>query len=187
MVSEALRRIQAGSRLEIIRSARRLNHYSGDQMVKKYPVAVGKPATPTPLGIYKVVNKVVNPGGMLGTRWMGLNIPGGNYGIHGNNNPSSIGTFASHGCIRMFNKDVEELFPVIGIGTPVIISDSGDPDVQETQAGKENSGRRTYVIQAGDTLWNISKTFGVPLDDIIRANSISNPDILVPGQVLIIP
>lgn len=184
-MSEGLRRIQAATRLEIVRSARKLHHYNGDQRVKTYPVAVGKPSTPTPLGLYKVVNKVVNPGGMLGTRWMGLNVPGGNYGIHGNNNPSSIGTFVSHGCIRMYNNDVEEIFPLISIETPVIITDAGGDFLQEPGVG--TAGGRTHVVKEGDTLWKISRTYGVPLDAIIRANNISNPDVLVPGQVLIIP
>lgn len=57
----------------------------------------------------------------FGTRWMGLNVPWGIYGIHGTNKPWSIGRFASHGCIRMRNKDVEELFEWTPIGTEVKI------------------------------------------------------------------
>ncbi|WP_330602875.1 L,D-transpeptidase family protein [Anaerosolibacter carboniphilus] len=57
----------------------------------------------------------------FGTRWMGLNVPWGRYGIHGTNNPSSIGRSASHGCIRMRNKDVEDLYRYIKIDTPVTI------------------------------------------------------------------
>lgn len=79
----------------------------------------GKPSTPTPLGNFKIVNKVINPGGPFGVRWMGLSIPG--YGIHGTNNPPSIGTRASNGCIRMYNKDVIEVFNKVPIGTPVQI------------------------------------------------------------------
>ncbi len=179
-MSEEQRRIETGSRLEIIRSARRLNYYAGDQNVKTYPVAVGKASTPTPLGIYKVVNKVVNPGGVLGTRWMGLNIPAGNYGIHGTNNPSSIGKCISNGCIRMYNSDVEELFPRINIGTPVIISEQG-------QYLSEPEGGRKHVVSPGDTLWKISRMYGVTVNAIVQANNIANPDILTPGQVIIIP
>ena len=61
----------------------------------------------------------MNPGGPYGTRWMGLSARG--YGIHGTNNPSSIGTKASNGCIQMFNDDVNELYSQVPIGTTVII------------------------------------------------------------------
>ncbi|HYF81796.1 MAG TPA: L,D-transpeptidase [Clostridia bacterium] len=50
---------------------------------------------------------------------MGLTAP--SYGIHGTNNPASIGTAASNGCVRMFNKDVEDLFNNVGVGTVVRI------------------------------------------------------------------
>jgi len=89
---------------------------------KTYKVAVGKPSTPTPKGTFKIINKAVNPGGPFGVRWMGLNAPNGDYGIHGTNNPSSIGKNVSNGCIRMYNKDVLELFKLVSIGTIVRIN-----------------------------------------------------------------
>ena len=101
-------------------SARTLTLYSNGQWIKSYPVAVGKPSTPTPRGSFKIVNKAVNPGGPFGVRWMGLSKP--HYGIHGTNNPSSIGKAVSHGCIRMYNKDVLELYNIVPIGTPVKIT-----------------------------------------------------------------
>jgi len=88
---------------------------------KTYRVAVGKSKTPTPFGEWKVVWKDYNWGTGFGTRWMGLNVPWGTYGIHGTNKPWSIGSFASHGCIRMRNRDAEELFEWVKIGTPVVI------------------------------------------------------------------
>lgn len=180
-MSSELRRIETGTRLEIIRSARRLHHYIGNRSVNTYPIAVGKQSTPTPLGIYKVVNKVVNPGGVLGTRWLGLNIPGGNYGIHGTNNPSSIGKFISNGCIRMQNQDVERIFPLIAIGTPVIITDTlGNPPQTQT-------GGRQHIVKPGDTLWKISQTYGVSIKSIAEANHLPNPNVLIPGQILVIP
>jgi hypothetical protein len=63
----------------------------------------------------------MNPGGPFGTRWMKLNVPWGGYGIHGTDNPSSIGTAASHGCVRMYNEDVNELYDIVPLGTPVQI------------------------------------------------------------------
>lgn len=118
----------------IKRDEKKLYLYKGGKVVSVYPVAVGKPSTPTPSGEFRVIEKVVNPAwtnpengktipsgspsNPLGVRWMRI---GGNYGIHGTNNPSSIGTAASGGCIRMYNEDVVKLFDVVPMGTKVII------------------------------------------------------------------
>lgn len=91
------------------------------QKVKIYPIAVGNPSTPTPVGDYKVVYKGKNWGRAFGPRWLGLNVPWGIYGIHGTNKPNSIGQHLSHGCIRMHNNDVIELFDFIPLGTKVTI------------------------------------------------------------------
>ena len=98
--------------------------------VKVYPIAVGKPGTPSPTGTFEIVERVVNPtwygphkvvapgpDNPLGTRWMGLSFKG--YGIHGTNAPHSIGKSASHGCIRMRRQDVEELFDLVRVGEEV--------------------------------------------------------------------
>ena len=98
---------------------RRLELYEGKSLIQHYPIAVGKGATPTPNGHYIIATKTVYPGGAFGSRWMGLSIP--HYGIHGTNNPSSIGQAVSKGCIRMHNHDAESLFQYVKIGTPVII------------------------------------------------------------------
>ncbi len=92
----------------------------GNRLINKYPVATGKLDTPTPIGSWRVVNKE-RWGGGFGTRWMGLNVPWGKYGIHGTSRPYSIGTSASGGCIRMYNKDVEDLYKYVKNGTPVAI------------------------------------------------------------------
>lgn len=96
-----------------------LDLYQQGRFLKSYPIAVGKPSTPTPLGTFTIINKQVNPGGPFGTRWMGLSKP--HYGIHGTNNPASIGTAASNGCIRMQNKDVNDLFNIVSTSTVVRI------------------------------------------------------------------
>jgi lipoprotein-anchoring transpeptidase ErfK/SrfK len=100
------------------------------QVKKVYSVAVGKPSTPSPVGTYTIERRVVNPvyshngrvvpagpGNPVGTRWMGLSIKG--YGIHGTNEPKSIGKAASHGCIRMAKSDIEELFSLVSVGDTV--------------------------------------------------------------------
>ena len=111
-----------------------LRYLENDQVVKEYPVAVGKAPSPTPTGQYRVISKVVDPtwyppgGGQpvppgpknpLGGRWLGF-APG--YGIHGTNAPKSVGTLASLGCVRMHNRDVEELFRTVSLGTPVEVT-----------------------------------------------------------------
>jgi L,D-transpeptidase ErfK/SrfK len=100
------------------------------RVVKVYPIAVGKNSTPSPNGNFHIASRVAKPtwykpgktvgpgpANPLGTRWMGLGFKG--YGIHGTNMPNSIGQAASHGCIRMRNHDVEELFELVQVGDPV--------------------------------------------------------------------
>lgn len=118
---------------------------SNQTLVKKYHVAVGRPETPTPVGDWVITEKQVNPGGPFGARWMRLSVPWGGYGIHGTDNPASIGTAASHGCIRMYNEDVIELYNLVPIGTPVRITGTAatgrilaegvapGPDIEEVQ------------------------------------------------------
>jgi lipoprotein-anchoring transpeptidase ErfK/SrfK len=100
------------------------------RVVKIFPVAVGAAATPSPSGSFMVATrlshptwyrpgKVVPPGkrNPLGPRWIGLSRKG--YGIHGTSNPRSIGRPASHGCIRMQNADIIELYGRVRIGDAV--------------------------------------------------------------------
>jgi L,D-transpeptidase ErfK/SrfK len=89
-------------------------------VVKTYPIAVGKILSSTPVGEFIIINKAPNPGGPFGTMWMSLSKK--SYGIHGTNNPSSIGKAVSKGCIRMYNQDVEELSRTIPVGTRVVIA-----------------------------------------------------------------
>ena len=100
-------------------SAHQLTLYNDGTVEKNYPVAVGKIATTTPSGRFTIINKQANPGGPFGAFWMGLSEP--HYGIHGTNDPSSIGKSVSHGCIRMYNDDVLELSKLVSVGTPVTI------------------------------------------------------------------
>jgi len=157
-------------------------HYNAPQREEKiYPVAVGKPGTPTPTGTYEIVTKIVRPGGILGTRWMGLSIPNGNYGIHGTFDPSSIGKEISNGCIRMYNHNVEELFNLVKIGTIVTIVKPG------SLPNDGNGAFTVYVVRPGDTLFKIARQFGVTVDELAKINGISNPNVIFPGQELKIP
>lgn len=106
-------------RIIIDLSDRKLYLLDRDRVVRSYPVGVGKMVTQTPSGEFTIVNKAPNPGGPFGAVWMGLSKP--HYGIHGTNDPSSIGKMVSHGCIRMYNHDVLELSRMVPIGTRVTI------------------------------------------------------------------
>jgi hypothetical protein len=120
----------------------------GERVVRVFDIAVGKTSTPSPQGDFQIANRVHNPtwfgphvvvapgkANPLGTRWMGLSVAG--YGIHGTNVPSSIGKSASHGCIRMRNRDVEELFELVSVGTPVQLLGSTTAQVQKLLANAD--------------------------------------------------
>ena len=102
-------------------TARELTLFKEGKLFKTYPIAVGKPSTPTPKGNFTIINKAYNPGGPFGSRWLGLSAPNGDYGIHGTNNPSSISKAVSNGCIRTYNSNIIELYNLAPIGTPVKI------------------------------------------------------------------
>ncbi|MFF5995149.1 L,D-transpeptidase family protein [Lysinibacillus sp. KU-BSD001] len=105
--------------IDISINKRTLRLFKNNVLQKQYPIAVGKMLNRTPEGNFIIINKAPNPGGPFGTMWMSLSKE--HYGIHGTNNPSSIGQAVSRGCIRMYNRDVEELARMIPIGTSVSI------------------------------------------------------------------
>lgn len=125
----------AEKKILINAAARTLSLYDGDVRICLYPVGLGKVSTPTPTGYYKIRTKEINPpwidprnpeyevpsgsSNPLGYRWMQIQ---GNYGIHGTNKPDSIGFYVSNGCIRMKEADVEALFDMVEIDTPVEIT-----------------------------------------------------------------
>ncbi|OBZ09501.1 L,D-transpeptidase [Bacillus sp. FJAT-26390] len=100
-------------------SDRQLYLLDSDIVTQAYPVGIGKMLTQTPVGEYTIINKQPNPGGPFGAFWMGLSKP--HYGIHGTNDPSSIGHIVSHGCIRMYNDDVLALSRIVPLNTRVTI------------------------------------------------------------------
>lgn len=98
-----------------------LTVFSEGRPYHTFPVAIGKRETPSPIGEFRIKNKGIHWGGGFGTRWLGLNVPWGVYGIHGTNKPWSVGRSASHGCFRMLNQHVETLYKWVPNGTPVDI------------------------------------------------------------------
>lgn len=129
------------------------------RVVKVYPVAVGRRVSPSPTGIFYIANRVKNPtyyrpgvvippgsGDPVGTRWMGLSKRG--YGIHGTNEPRSIGHAASHGCIRMRNRDAEDLFSRVRIGDVVELHAHRDAEVLALFHGGEGEPAKPVLTAA---------------------------------------
>lgn len=136
--------LQVGKKLKIMKtrfsiavdkSQNILTLKSGDEVVKTYRVSTGKNSC-TPVGTFKITTRIVDPswypptGGVippgdkrnvLGSRWLGLSEP--SYGIHGTIEPESIGKSVTEGCVRMKNRDVEELYIIVPQGTEVTIVD----------------------------------------------------------------
>lgn len=127
----------------------RLTLFVDGKPYKSYPIAVGRQEKWdwSPVGEWKIVNKGLNWGGGFGTRWMGLNVPWGVFGIHGTNKPYSIGTRASGGCIRMYNHHVEELYGWIPLGTKVIISGDSPPIAFGRTLTVGSTGKDVVAIQ----------------------------------------
>lgn len=106
----------------------------GNEIIKTYHVSTGENNS-TPVGQFKIISRLINPvwfnkgavvpsespDNVLGTRWMGFDIPG--YGIHGTVEPDKIGQQVTAGCVRMRNQEVEELFNLVPTGTLVSIKD----------------------------------------------------------------
>lgn len=128
---------------------RKLAVLENGSVIRKFDVAVGASISPTPTGEFVVVHRLSNPtyyhpgvvippgpDNPIGTRWLGLNHKG--FGIHGTNAPTSIGKPASHGCIRLRNRDMEKLFAILRIGDRVEIR--GERDSRLAQIfGSENN------------------------------------------------
>lgn len=99
---------------------KKLYLFEDDRCIKEFAIASGKDESPSPIGRWEIVEKY-EWGEGFGGYWLGLNVVWGKYGIHGTTRENSIGRAVSNGCIRMFNKDIKELYDVVEIGTPVII------------------------------------------------------------------
>lgn len=113
--------------------------YRGDKLLNKYPVAIGKKGRETPTGEWQVMEKIKNPGwtsfrtgeyfapgreNPLGSRWIGFWTDGKDtIGFHGTPNVKSIGKAVSNGCVRMYNRHVKALFPLVKVGTTVKVVD----------------------------------------------------------------
>ncbi|NJK41252.1 MAG: L,D-transpeptidase [Acaryochloridaceae cyanobacterium SU_2_1] len=126
-------------RLELDLNRRQVTVYQKDQIVKTYPVAIGRAGWETPAGSFAVktmyrdppwkhpFDGFVIPGGdpenPLGRRWIGFWTDGRHWiGFHGTPTRDSVGRAASHGCVRMYDEDIEELFELVALGTPIKVT-----------------------------------------------------------------
>jgi lipoprotein-anchoring transpeptidase ErfK/SrfK len=137
---------------------RKLAVIENGNIIATFPVAVGAAASPSPTGEFQIVNRVANPtyyrpgtvipsgkGNPVGTRWVGLSRKG--YGIHGTNAPRSVGHAASHGCIRLRNRDIEKLFTMVQVGDVVQIRGERDEEVAQIFGG----GADDTTVAAADS------------------------------------
>lgn len=124
-------------RLVLRLGERRVYVYDGEAVQASFPVAVGKPGWETPTGSFEVMHMLRDPGwtspftgeqippgvdNPLGERWIGFWTDGTNFiGFHGTPTRESVGYAASHGCVRMYNEDIRQMFEMVSVGTPVIV------------------------------------------------------------------
>jgi lipoprotein-anchoring transpeptidase ErfK/SrfK len=129
---------------------RKLAVLEDGDVIASFTVAVGATASPSPTGEFQIVSRVANPtyyrpgtvipagkDNPVGTRWLGLSQKG--YGIHGTNAPKSVGHAASHGCIRLRNRDVERLFTMLQVGDVVQIRGERDDEIAQIFDGEEET------------------------------------------------
>jgi lipoprotein-anchoring transpeptidase ErfK/SrfK len=151
---------------------RKLALVEDGQVKKVYTVAIGKPSTPSPVGTFTILRRVKNPvyqhdgkviepgpANPVGTRWMGLSVKG--YGIHGTNEPKSIGKAASHGCIRMARKDLEEMYELVSVGDTVeLIGQRNEETAQLFGEQKAPAMEQPLVIASAAPMPLTSETTG---------------------------
>lgn len=125
-----------------------LTLYEDQKEIKRFPIAAGTRENPSPLGTFRIVSRFApSEANGFGTRFLGLNVPWGSFGIHGTNKPGSIGSHASHGCFRMYSKDAEVLYALVPNGTPVIVEE-GPYGELGTHLPVLRSGDRSAAVRA---------------------------------------
>lgn len=129
---------------------RKLAVLEDGKVLRVFQVAVGADVSPSPTGEFQIVHRLTNPtyyhpgvvipagpNNPLGPRWVGLSQKG--FGIHGTNQPLSIGKSASHGCIRMRNREIEQFFEMVSIGDTVSIRGERDEQIAQIFGGDSNT------------------------------------------------
>jgi len=144
---------------------RKLALLEGERVVKIYDIAVGAPGSPSPNGDYRIAQRlkdptyyhpgvVIGPGknNPLGPRWIGLDVKG--FGIHGTNRPESIGKNASHGCIRLRNSDIEDLFARVQVGDRVSLIVDRTEEVARLFGGEPSRANTDETVVAKNEVKN---------------------------------
>jgi len=158
-----------------------LHLLKGEKVVKKYKIAPGSEEMPTPIGTFTINDKSKSWGGGFGTRWLGLNVPWGMYGIHGTNKPWLIGKNVSSGCIRMRNEDVEELYELVKEGLTVKIEGPitgiGKGEYKNLSLGSK--GNLVFLIQQRLKLMNyyhgeVNGIFDKATEDAVKSLQVAN-------------
>ena len=162
------------------------------QVKKVYTVAVGKPSTPSPVGTFTIERRVANPTyqhngkivlpgprNPVGTRWMGLSEHG--YGIHGTNEPDSIGKAASHGCIRLGRTDLEELYSLVAVGDTVELIGQRNEETAQLFGNSESPAAAAEPMLLATALTQAPAQTPVPQDNSTVA---LNPPATVVGPIV---
>ena len=148
--------------------------FENDILSKEYKCSGGKWSTPSPIGTWTITSKA-KWGEGFGGSWMGLNVPWGKFGIHGTLDPYSLGWSSSHGCIRMDNNDVAELYKIIPIGTRVTIVDGvygafgrGFRDLKSGMYGADVMEIQKRLKELGFFSGNPNGKFGIETEKAIK-------------------
>jgi lipoprotein-anchoring transpeptidase ErfK/SrfK len=144
--TEAFRNPRPRRRVLVSLPDRQLAVLDNGKLICTFPVSVGAPNSPSPVGEFQIVNRVANPtyyhpglviargsASPIGPRWVGLSRKG--YGIHGTNEASSIGKARSHGCIRLRNRDIKQFFAMVSVGDTVEIRGLSDRETVQIFGG----------------------------------------------------
>ncbi len=158
-------------RIVVSYSDRKLALLEGNRVIRVYDVAVGAPVSPSPSGEYQIVQRlenptyykpgvVIGPGAQnpLGPRWIGLSVKG--FGIHGTNRPDSIGKNASHGCIRLRNVDIKDLFARVQVGAHVSLVAERTDEVARLFGPAPSLAEAHETLQASNEATVISEAHG---------------------------
>lgn len=137
-----------------------LTLYQGTEVLKRYPIASGTWETPSPIGVFYITHRFAGELGGFGTRFLGLNVPWGQFGIHGTNRPGSIGSNASHGCIRLLTKDSEELYGKVGNWSKVVIQGGPYGQLDSSLRALRPGDRNSHVAAVQRRLISLGYLYG---------------------------
>ena len=162
--------------------------YQGDELIKEYRITVGRIDALTPIGNFKVINKMINPTwyppdgrnpippgpeNELGTRWIGIDKS--HYGIHGTIKPQEIGKATSDGCVRLKNEDIEELYPLFSLKTPVEIRYQTINVKKGKEIVKITIYSDIYALRT-NTIKKLRKETGLEMDDSFWEDAIKEAE-----------